>query len=450
MENIVFLYPTKIKIMNQNKKNLVDHLLKNGKNSSWEDLAVMFNLATGEVARHTWRNYVLSQELEQIPSSDEVESGNYVAELEDTIVSLMEDLQKGTAEKVFKNPTEIKTLADLIRIGEIDTNVWNIDKVIQNFWAGNYQVKAFLSKKQIEKEPELQKEQILEELKNGSFNNRPTGQFFQMVYNPALDQPIVKNKLLELAIFDLHLGKLSWDKEVGEDYDLDIAVQRYNAAVKSLINNVNINTIERILLPVGNDFINVDYKTNTTTAGTPQSCDSRFGKMLQVAKKLLIDTINMLLTIAPVDVVIVPGNHDEQTMFTLGEILDAWYHTTPDVTIFNSPALRKYYQYGTTSFMFTHGDKEKLNELGMIFAAENPKLWADTQHRFVQIGHFHHNKKVSSLQTQDFQGFQVQIMPSLSGSDAWHHAKGYISQKQAKGFVIDKLRGLVSEHTYTV
>ena len=86
----------------------------------------------------------------------------------------------------------------------------------------------------------------------------------------------------------------------------------------------------------------------------------------------------------------------------------------------------------------------------MIFAAENPKLWADTKQRYIQIGHFHHNKKVTTLQTQEFQGFQVQILPSLSGSDAWHKGKGFDSLKQAKAFLFNKEEGLIGEFSYTV
>ncbi len=86
----------------------------------------------------------------------------------------------------------------------------------------------------------------------------------------------------------------------------------------------------------------------------------------------------------------------------------------------------------------------------IIFATEQPNLWADTKFRFCKLGHFHKNKKIDYVSVDTYNGFQVQVLPSLSGSDAWHNSKGYLAQKQAKGFLFHKERGLVAEHTYTV
>jgi hypothetical protein len=165
-------------------------------------------------------------------------------------------------------------------------------------------------------------------------------------------------------------------------------------------------------------------------------------------RKVLVETIDLLKQAAPVDVIISVGNHDEQSTFMIGEILDAYYTNDQSVSVYNDASLRKYYKYGVNAIMLTHGNREKFNDLGMIFAAENPKLWADTKYRFVQIGHFHHNKKVTTLQAQEFQGFQIQILPSISGSDAWHTGKGYNSLKQAKAFLYNKTKGLFGEYTH--
>lgn len=43
--------------MTQNKEQLINYLLSNGKNKSWSDLAYDFNLASGEIARNTWLRY---------------------------------------------------------------------------------------------------------------------------------------------------------------------------------------------------------------------------------------------------------------------------------------------------------------------------------------------------------------------------------------------------------
>ncbi len=62
-------------------------------------------------------------------------------------------------------------------------------------------------------------------------------------------------------------------------------------------------------------MINIDSPANTTTGGTPQSVDNRFPKIITVVKNLLIKTIDELSLIAPVDILVIPGNHDRDTMF---------------------------------------------------------------------------------------------------------------------------------------
>lgn len=265
--------------------------------------------------------------------------------------------------------------------------------------------------------------------------------------------PVKKGKaeqLMEISIPDLHIGKMSWDKESGEDYDIDIACARFKGAIESFLSRIDPGSIDRILLPLGNDLLNVDNKMNTTTAGTPQSSDSRFGKIFRTVKALMVETIDKLSAIANVDVLIIPGNHDEATMFTLGELLDAWYRDSTKVKVFNSPKLRKYYEYGKNMIMFTHGDKEKHAELGQIAAHEQAEMWGRTKYREVHLGHLHKSKSIQYTTGDEFPGFKIRILPSLCSADAWHYAQGYLSAKAAKAYIWHKDQGLITEHTYNL
>lgn len=351
-----------------------------------------------------------------------------------------------------KTDKEVKSLEDLLKICEVDTLTWEVISWQCKKWdlgikdinneistKNLYSVSAKFRKIKEEDNILLQKDVILKEL----FLKSP--KFKQYPYESA-----GRNKtLLELALFDMHFGKLAHKEESGEDYDIKIASSRYRNAIGELLSRIDLSKIDRILLPLGNDLINVDSSSNQTTAGTPQDCDSRFYKIVRTVKELLIETIIRLTLIAPVDVVICVGNHDQQTAFMIGEMLEAYFHSNENVTVDNCASFRKYYKFGNTSIMFTHGDKEKHTNLGMIFAAEKPQLWASTTQRYIQIGHFHHNKKIDYISNQEFQGFQTQIIPSLSSSDAWHAGKGYISLKQAKSFIYDYKDGLIGEFTYT-
>lgn len=321
-------------------------------------------------------------------------------------------------------------------------SVDNITTKLSNYWNkeigdGKYRVSAFIKVVSLDSSNELQKETIIKEL-------------FQ--YSPIV--PKVKHEhgkyALEISIPDAHFGKHGWKDECGESYDLVIAEERYSNAVNYILSMVDHKTIDEIIFPIGNDMINIDSRNNETFAGTRQDSDSRFFKIIQTVKAILIKTINQLKEIAPVKVIVVSGNHDPESMFMLGEIMDAYYHNDKNVEVNNSPKLRKYYQYGSCGFQYTHGNEEKHESLGLIFATEESKLWADTKYRFCKLGHFHKNKKLNYVSIDEHQGFQVQILPSLSGSDAWHFSKGYNSMKQAKGFLYDKHQGEIAQYTFNV
>jgi hypothetical protein len=358
---------------------------------------------------------------------------------------------------------EVKSLEDLLTVCEVDTNKWEIiswqckkwDLGIKNSQNAIetkklYSVSAKFRPKKIETNLALQKELLLKEL----FSKAPNFNVINAFNNLKKEATNWKKEhkhgcLLELCLFDAHFGKLAHAEESGKDEDIKITTAKYKEAIKSLISRVNIDSVERILLPIGNDMINIDGISGLTTAGTPQTSDSRFYKIVRTVKNVLIETINELLVIAPVDVVVIPGNHDTQTMFMLGEMLDAYYHNCEEVNINNTPTFRKYYQYGNTGLQFTHGNEEPHQALGLIFATEKPELWADVKFRYCQVGHFHKSKKLNYVSVDGYQGFQVQIIPSLSGNDAWHTKKGYHSLKQAKAFLIDYNDGIIGEFTHT-
>lgn len=363
-----------------------------------------------------------------------------------------EDVKKGEGSLTAVSRREITTIDELVKFCKIDLKEWNIDRWICNKWevgakdSSNkvvvtplFQVKAWLSRRKVETDLAKQKEALLKELKR---------------YAPKVKYKAKKSSkdgtLLEIAIFDPHFGKLAWREETDEDYDLKIAEKRVKEAVRELLGRMNLDNVERILLPVGNDLINIDNRHNTTFAGTPQDSDCRYMKIIKAVKRILIEMIDELSAIAPVDVIIVPGNHDTTSTFMMGEILEAFYHNNDRVSIDNRPKQRKYYEYGLNAIQFTHGDQEKHSELLGIFATEEPVLWGRTKFRFAQLGHFHKNKKMNYVSVDEHHGFQIQILPSLSGTDFWHKSKGYNSMKQAKAMLFHKEQGLIGEATVTV
>ncbi len=264
-----------------------------------------------------------------------------------------------------------------------------------------------------------------------------------------LSAPVRNGHLLEVSIFDLHLGKLAWKPESGADYDLKISQTGFCEALETLIERSKGFPIERVVFPIGNDYFNVDGMANETTAGTPQREDGRWQKSFVLGRKLMVNAINRLREIAPVDVVMVPGNHDVERVFYLGDSLSGWFSQTDDVTVDNSPMARKYYQYGKNLIGFTHGKEEKHVNLPLIMATEEPEKWASTVWREFHIGHYHHKKDIHFQPVNEHQGIRIRQIPSLCPADDWHRLKGYGSLRAAEVYVWGRNDGCVGSFSFS-
>jgi len=251
--------------------------------------------------------------------------------------------------------------------------------------------------------------------------------------------------LCEIDLFDVHFGKLVWGLESGKNYDIKIARETYKSVFNDLLTKVSGYSIERFLFPIGNDFFNVNGISYATFNGTRQHEDQRWQKTFREGCKLLADTMNMLVEIAPVNIVIVPGNHDTEPSFYAGEVLSAIYHNNPNITVDNSPTIRKYYKYGKCLIGFTHGCDEKPQELPLIMATERPKEFSETLFREWHIGHYHHKKEYSFLSANEYKGITVRTLRALTAIDAWHNKKGYVgSLRSGEAFLWSKDNGLVA------
>ena len=243
--------------------------------------------------------------------------------------------------------------------------------------------------------------------------------------------------LLEIPPFDLHLGKLAWKPETGENYDHKIARARFEWVIEQHLKRIQQERkhIERILFPFGNDFFNFDTIEGTTSAGTPQDTDLRWQKLSAVGEEMLVRAIDVLSQIAPVDVLYVPGNHDKAVSYHALRFLWAWYKDSERVNVNPDVKTRKYYEYGVNLVGFTHGDKEGSRIFGNM-QVEAPKAWGRTQFREWHCGHLH------SEQVKEQHGVKVRRLSGATGTDAWHGEHGYVGAiAQHVSFLWSRERG---------
>lgn len=257
--------------------------------------------------------------------------------------------------------------------------------------------------------------------------------------------------LLEVDIFDLHLGKLAWAKETGyQNYDLKIAKALFEEALETLIVRTAGHKFSRVVLPIGNDFFHTDNLTSETTAGTRQDMEGRFHKTAHIGRQLMVYALDRLKQIAPVAALVVPGNHDQLSAWHLGDSLECWFHNDTAVTVENMPTLRKYHEFGDVMLMFTHGNRGKTVDYPLLMATEKPELWGRTKFREAHIGHLHMTKMRDSYKVNENHGARVRVISSLCAADAWHAEMAFVGNlRQAEAFVWHQREGQIAHATFT-
>ncbi len=334
---------------------------------------------------------------------------------------------------VFIPKTTVCSPDAVIKQLKVDTHVWELYRFrAKDLDEGEFQISAFFRKRKhiIEILDEIAdlKDLAAKGLKRKILKiERPEG---------------VSGNLLEINISDHHFGKLAWPKETGhEPYDVQIAQAMFMRALNTLIERSSGYKFDRILFVIGNDLLNSDNAENTTTKGTVVTTDIRYHKTYRTVRFTLCEAIEKLKKIAPVTVMVVPGNHDQLAAWHMGDSLECWYRSDPDVTVENDPRYRKYFQFGKVALGFTHGDKG--SDYPMLMASEEPKMWAETQFREIHTGHRHCDKV-----TEDH-GVKVRILPALCPPDDWHAENGYVeNQRQAEAFIWNKDQGLIATVLY--
>jgi hypothetical protein len=264
---------------------------------------------------------------------------------------------------------------------------------------------------------------------------------FTKEYKPLCHTPIKTSnsgKMVEVDLADVHFAKLCHYAETGNNYDYKIASERFLEIINDIYSKIKDIKPEKIVYVFGNDFFNSTTINDTTVHGTVQDNDLRWSKMFLKGCELLIQGIDLLSQIAPIEIIYIPGNHDYMVSFYALNYLFAWYKDNDNVKIDVNPITRKYMQFGTVLLGWSHGDTEK-KRINNLMQVEVPELWGKCKYREFHLHHFHHEKTVEE------NGLIIRYLPSITATDLWHYQSGYVGNiAKAQTFVWDKEKGLES------
>ena len=246
---------------------------------------------------------------------------------------------------------------------------------------------------------------------------KPIVEPLEVKYNDSGDTLIVE-------LPDLHVGLLAWKEETGDDYDIAIAESRLAGCIDDIISRCEGRRFKSIILVTLGDLIHVDNADGKTTKGTKQDIDGRMPKIFDSVVRMLITTIDRLRKIARIEVIYVPGNHDEIVGRMAVRAVELAYNTIEDVKFDCAPTPRKARLVGCTLIGFTHGNIPSQNS-GSWLTSEFRREYGLAKHAEIHSGHFHSEKEKEFFRTNSNDGIVVRSLPTICSSSAWESGQAY-------------------------
>lgn len=245
-------------------------------------------------------------------------------------------------------------------------------------------------------------------------------------------------------IADQHHGLLSWGKETGENYDLEIGSKRLRDCAAKLIAQSPASK-RALILNLGDWTHQDDNKNMTPRSGNILDVDGRYFKVLTTGVQLMMDVIELALQ-KHQNVLVrnLPGNHDPHAAIALTVALASFYAKNPRVTIDTDPSDLFFYRFGATLIGANHGHKMRADRMAMSMATIRRKEWGETKYHWFLFGHIHHEtvKEIGDCRVESFQ--------TLAAKDAHAASSGYNSGQSLSSITIHIEDGEIGRHRINV
>lgn len=345
--------------------------------------------------------------------------------------------KKEIAERLNVHPTDIDKAKKLIREGQ-EPSYTDLDEFAQQQGFDPENASMVWYKGQgfsvaVKNKKAADPEELLEFLKDYSYSPPPPTNY----YNENRD-PVVSS----LNLFDAHIDKLSYTGKGGFE-EIETNIDVLFQAVAELAKTMRDKKVTHVTFPIGNDFFNTNGSINATKAGTPQSIATQWQRSFEAGVTFYRLCIDYLAQFFNVHIVDIPGNHDEDKVFYLGQVIKAVYEGHSRVTMELNRDVRKYAFFGNVLIGYGHGKREKKNikNLPSIMSMERPKLWGEAKHRVWILGDIHHKDEFKTQTGFEHNGADIEFFRGACDTDEWHYQEGWIGAKKSVSCIIYSMNG---------
>lgn len=247
-----------------------------------------------------------------------------------------------------------------------------------------------------------------------------------------------------LAVYpmgDPHIGLLCWEKETGDNHNLEIGTRELCQAVDRLVNTAP-HCKEALIINTGDYYHSDNMDNQTRRSGHALDVDGRWSKILEAG----IDAMRQCIESAlerheKVTVINVIGNHDDHSAMFLSVCLSNMYKNEPRVNIKKDPTHTHYYKFGKNLIGTHHGHSIKADKLPLVMATEMAKEWGETEYRVWYTGHVHHDS------VKEYNGCTVETVRTLAAKDSYAVSHGYSALRDMKCVIHHKEFGEIERHT---
>lgn len=376
-----------------------------------------------------------------IPQSNDVEKDLYIADLEAQVVRLLgqrseeldqpqvgtEDRESGTVTVQFKHGLESLSDAQIFEECKRDPKVWRLAQVYWKKRSSGFLYTANFTL--LDKDAKASYQQkFIDYLSSDRFKVRLTPARL------AARNPALTNGLLVLNKQDFHFNK----HDVFGNNDVQQRFADFESATVRLAAKAARNyNLEKIVYVIGSDSFNAEW-SGTTTKGTPQQNTHGYHNGFELIVAHEIKVINFLLTRgASVEVLYVPGNHDEYVGWHLVKMLEMAFRKEPRLQFQTLPRYRKYVRYGKSALMFNHGAEVKPEQLAHIFPDEFRDEWSFTEFAYIFTGDKHRRIE------KEFGVIEWYSLPALSSAKSnWDDLKAHNGKAVYQAFLIEEENGM--------
>jgi len=373
---------------------------------------------------------VSEQKVEKL--LDEIKGEKKVEHGEDEDVTIEVDNERGTLKSIMILSYAPKSDKELAELHKVDLTRYKIS----NYWTKLRSNGKFTSSLlcTLKKPTDFSLAEFSSFLKSYKSDYKPVKQF-------ATDGKLEEEKVdVEISIADAHIDKLTIDNED----TIEDRKEQYLSVLNDLVTKCSSAfKIEKIVFTLGNDLLHTDNIQGTTTSGTPQDRLVSWNRAYEEAFDLMVKAIKTLKSYCKwLDVILIQGNHARTKEYYLAHALAKYFEKDEDILFDREHSRTKFTVLGDTFIGYHHGNSVKLEELPLLFATnpDSSMHFGLSRYREIHTGDKHH------LMAKEIKGVRIHQLPSISGTDAWHHDNNFVNNVRAGlALVYHPIKGKVAE-----